>query len=616
VRTNAAGACRQARRALTMLLASWAIAAFALPQDSRAQESVPASPATLEIGKNIYRSGVLPSGQSVRAKTEGDVPFTGAQLTCVNCHRRSGLGSSEGKVGIPPITGNYLFQPGTTAREGIFQTQSIGPGTRPAYTPETLRRAIQDGIDPSGRMLGPAMPRYALNDAEIDALTTYLKTLSAEPSPGVTDTDIHFATIVTDGVDPEKSRALREVMEAYFEDHNAEIRNETVRGEQKTVMGMTRMYKAYRKWKLPEKSQALREVMEAYFEDHNAEIRNETVRGEQKTVMGMTRMYKAYRKWKLHIWSLTGAAETWTAQLETYYRTQPVFAVVSGIAAGNWQPIHNFCERHELPNLLPITDLPEISEKGGFYTIYYSRGMTLEAQALAMHLSQTLPRKPATRVVQVFRAGDSAGKTASTALRNALKSQESVHLQDWDADAKGGIDWQRLVRETRPDVLVVWLRDEDLTGLATLAGNKTSVPKLFLSSSMINERERSVSVALRNQTLLVHPFDLPAASERKFIRTRNWLRLRDIPVKDMRVQASAYLALTMANRAVKHLRNNYSRDFFIERIEHMMDNIVSTFIYPRLSLGPGQRFASKGAYIVKPSAGKEELAAVSEWIVP
>jgi len=567
VRTNAAGACRQARRALTILLASWAITAFALPQDSRAQESVPASPATLEIGKNIYRSGVLPSGQSVRAKTEGDVPFTGAQLTCVNCHRRSGLGSSEGKVGIPPITGNYLFQPGTTAREGIFQTQSIGPGTRPAYTPETLRRAIQDGIDPSGRILGPAMPRYALNDAEIDALTAYLKTLSAEPSPGVTDTDIHFATIVTDGVDPEKS-------------------------------------------------QALREVMEAYFEDHNAEIRNETVRGEQKTVMGMTRMYKAYRKWKLHIWSLTGAAETWTAQLETYYRTQPVFAVVSGIAAGNWQPIHNFCERHELPNLLPITDLPEISEKGGFYTIYYSRGMTLEAQALAMHLSQTLPHKPATRVVQVFRAGDSAGKTASTALRNALKSQESVHLQDWDADAKGSIDWQRLVRETRPDVLVVWLRDEDLTGLATLAGNKTSVPKLFLSSSMINERERSVSAALRNQTLLVHPFDLPAASERKFIRTRNWLRLRDIPVKDMRVQASAYLALTMANRAVKHLRNNYSRDFFIERIEHMMDNIVSTFIYPRLSLGPGQRFASKGAYIVKPSAGKEELAAVSEWIVP
>jgi mono/diheme cytochrome c family protein len=566
VSVQVAGARRWARWADSLLLLSLA-ATVVWPPASRAENGAPASPAALEIGKNIYRHGLLPSGQSVKARTEGDAPFSGAQLTCVNCHRRSGLGSSEGKVGIPPITGNYLFQPGTTSREGIFQTQSIGPGTRPAYTPETLRRAIRDGVDPLGRELGPAMPRYALGDGEIDALTAYLRTLSAEPSPGVTDTDIHFATIITDGVDLEKS-------------------------------------------------QALREVMEAYFEDRNAEIRNETLRGQQTPVMGMTRMYKAYRKWKLHTWTLSGAPETWTAQLESYYRAQPVFAVLSGIAAGDWQPVHRFCEGHELPCLLPITDLPEIPDTGDFYTVYYSRGLTLEAHALATHLSQTLDRKPLTRVVQVFRSGDSAGKTASASLRDSLKSREQVRLLDWDADTRGAIDWQKLVRETQAEVLVLWLRDRDLTGLTALAGDKAPALKLFLSSSLIDDRARTLPVSLYDRVLLVHPFDLPAASERKFIRTRNWLRLRDIPVKDMRVQASAYLALTMANRAVRHLRNNYSRDFFIERIEHMMDNIVSTFIYPRLSLGPGQRFASKGAYIVKPVAGKEELSAVSEWIVP
>jgi hypothetical protein len=42
-----------------------------------------------------------------------------------------------------------------------------------------------------------------------------------------------------------------------------------------------------------------------------------------------------------------------------------------------------------------------------------------------------------------------------------------------------------------------------------------------------------------------------------------------------------------------------------------------TSIYPHLSLGPGQRFASKGAYIVKFAEGNStRIIADSAWIVP
>jgi hypothetical protein len=55
--------------------------------------------------------GVLPSGEAVRAVRESGASIQGVDAACVNCHRRSGLGSSEGRITIPPITGQYLFAP-------------------------------------------------------------------------------------------------------------------------------------------------------------------------------------------------------------------------------------------------------------------------------------------------------------------------------------------------------------------------------------------------------------------------------------------------------------------------------------------------------------------------
>jgi len=40
-------------------------------------------------GESIYRQGILPSGQPLTARREPDLPVSGIDAACTNCHRRS-----------------------------------------------------------------------------------------------------------------------------------------------------------------------------------------------------------------------------------------------------------------------------------------------------------------------------------------------------------------------------------------------------------------------------------------------------------------------------------------------------------------------------------------------
>jgi len=48
----------------------------------------------------------------------------------------------------------------------------------------------------------------------------------------------------------------------------------------------------------------------------------------------------------------------------------------------------------------------------------------------------------------------------------------------------------------------------------------------------------------------------------------------------------------------------------------MRDQFFTITLYPRLSFGPGQRFAAKGCYIVQLGAGPEPgLVRMSDWVI-
>ena len=120
------------------------------------------------------------------------------------------MGSVEGDIQIAPINGRFLFaQPEDKAlatmdpRFGKRMNQAHAP-----YNDESLANAIRRGVNNSGHEMNAMMPRYALGDREMKALIAYLGQLSKQWSPGVSAETIHFATIVTPDVEPERRKVL------------------------------------------------------------------------------------------------------------------------------------------------------------------------------------------------------------------------------------------------------------------------------------------------------------------------------------------------------------------------------------------------------------------------
>ena len=96
-----------------------------------------------------------------------------------------------------------------------------------------------------------------------------------------------------------------------------------------------------------------------------------------------------------------------------------------------------------------------------------------------------------------------------------------------------------------------------------------------------------------------------------------WFRVRQIPVVDERVQTDTYLACVILSETLGHMLDSFVRDYLVERVEMLLSHRLVNGYYPRLGLAPGQRFASKGGYLVHfVGAEGPALAADTAWRVP
>jgi len=516
----------------------------------------------LAAGRAIYLEGRLPSGKPLRAMRDGSAPLTGPAAACAQCHQRSGMGLAEGAVVVPPVTGPALF--GKQRPTGHVPRRAPGMAfqdypfrTRPPYDEDTLARAIRSGHASGGHIFNVLMPRYDLDDDAMKALIAYLRSLSASPSPGADARVAHFATVVTPGVEPSRREAMLGVLRACF----AERYPEGVEGSS----------------------------AEAGKDDRQA--------------------------WRLHVWDLEGPPDAWEKQLAEKYANQPVFALVSGLGADEWAPVEQFCERQELPCLFPNAQ-PAVSSGTGRYSFYFSRGVWLEAEVFAQQLKASRVATRPGRVVQLV-GGEGLGQRAASALEQAL-AETGMRVETWrlDKDAAG------LSRLAVDDALVLWLTEGELVGLMRRHPSPPTVRDVLVSGLLAGMEAAPLNPAWRRAAVLTYAFDPPGRWHLRMQRNlRPWLGKYGLSRVDERLQGNTLAACNLLAESMLRLRGNTLRDYLVEWVENYpsaMGNAPAPQAYPRFSLGPGQRFSSKGAYLVRfvgPSGHRIEPLQ-EEWIIP
>ena len=359
--------------------------------------------------------------------------------------------------------------------------------------------------------------------------------------------------------------------------------------------------------------------------------------GQAAAVVGVLRAWSksaraSGKPWRLQVWELSGPSDTWPMQLQARYRQQPVFALLSGTGGFEWAPVHDFCEQYRIACVLPSIEVaPDPGDD--WYSMYFSPGVGLEARILARYLDSgnTAPNH-ATGIVQVY--SDASGRHAAEVLRTRLNAAgQSVTDRRFRATSPGAA----LKGISATDILVLWLRPDELEQLATTMPQGPSADSVYLSALLATPEELSLPATWKQAVHFVSLFDdLGLQGEIARLRLDRWLELKGLDGEgNRRLQADAYAACYLLNAALGDIRKQevrrpavpLSREHLLEVLETkvnkyddstgQVDTDSHVAYYGRMSLGPRQRVAVRGGTVMRyASPDSSRLIPASKRIVP
>lgn len=127
-------------------------------------------------GAQIYFTGTSQRGTRITADMEpGMGRMWGSRMTCASCHGPDGEGGEIQMmmriIQVPDIRYDTL----TSEEHGGHEEES--EEGHPPYSEETIKQAITEGVNPDGEPLDWPMPRWSMNDADLNDLVDFLKSL-------------------------------------------------------------------------------------------------------------------------------------------------------------------------------------------------------------------------------------------------------------------------------------------------------------------------------------------------------------------------------------------------------------------------------------------------------
>jgi hypothetical protein len=397
------------------------------------------------------------------------------------------------------------------------------------------------------------MPRYTIDDPEMGELIAYLKTLDTKPSPGVSGSVVHLATVIGPDVPSQRKTQMLDVMQRYVDDHNAR----------------------------------------AGAGDGPAPLR-----------------------WQLDVWTLSGTAVERRAQMILYYQKQPVLALVGGLTADTWLPQHQFCQEFKVACLFPNTSLP-VTSMPAFYALYYDKGSVLDAQILARYFTDHAGEFGKGRIVQVVPRNWFGYEPAAALRGVFGRARaRRIFDQVVEENAKLPVEfWRTLLDPGDVAAIVIWMDNPDLAGLADAsAGHR--LPPVFLAGSRDVGRLSGADPRIRDSLRMVLPRN-PQATPPGEASWRDWMQAHALAIGEPELQANSYFVMRLLDEALRTSDGVYTSERVIERIEYSAGAVVAHPLLPSLNLGMGQRFAVKGAYILSAGAGSAAGTLVaSDLIVP
>ncbi|BDI04889.1 cytochrome c [Sphaerotilus microaerophilus] len=525
-------------------------------------------------GERLYREGRRTDGTAITAERLQGLQVSGREAACVHCHRPSGMGGAEGSQAVPPITGALLNAPGrpAAARSGRLaaglQRQAPASVTRPGYTPALLARALTQGLGAGGQPLDTLMPRYRLDEQDLRQLAAYLDTLDTTAAPGLADGVLHLATIVTADTPANVQHASGDLLAACLSNRSPPIAAPV------------------------------------------------TASGDNPPARPPA--------WHLHRWTLGTDPSRWPAELAEWQRRQPVFALIGGASGadgrGPWQAVHRHCEAQGLPCILPNTVSVD-DQLPSRWSVYFSRGVGLEASGMAEHLTLHAPpgAEGARRVHQIVPPDDEAAATGAAALRRHLAAS-GWPVIDHPADEPDAVRAAWLATLGRDDALLLWLDAAHLRRIST-RHPAPATGALLLSGELPGLDAQALAPAWRPAARMAHAYEPAERQLPRLLRNTGRLlaSLGQQPAATpalLRLQGHSLSACEMTANALRRMGSQAGRAWFMELIESADEAAVAT-AYPRFTLGPGQRHGAQGIGLMRyASPDHQRLQPAGEWLTP